>query len=84
MSKRVSYEIKKGILNAVREKGATYAQLERKLNTGYRTVKSNCEELAQFDLVDIEYSKEHPENGRPFHLITITEKGLEALAKKKK
>ena len=53
MPKRSSYDIKKIILHKVKEKMATYAELERKLSTGYRTIKSNCEELAEYDLVDI-------------------------------
>ena len=46
MAKRSSYEIKEKIMIAVREKPATYAELERKVNTAYRSIKSNCEELS--------------------------------------
>ena len=82
MAKRSSYAIKEKILLLVKEKPATYASLERKVNTGYRTVKANCEELEKFNLIDIKMAKEHETNGRPFHVVSITEKGLETLKKK--
>ena len=67
----------------VKEKEATYAELERKLSTGYRTLKSNCEELEDYDLLEIKTIKEHPANGRPSHFVRITEKGIKTLKKKK-
>lgn len=81
MTKRASYEIKKQILLKVKEKPATYAELERKLSTGYRTVKANCEELSDYDFIEIETIKEHPSNGKPSHVVKITEKGLKQLKK---
>lgn len=81
MSKRTSYVIKKEILLQVKEKPATYAQLERKVNTGYRTIKNNCEELASFDLIKVK-SKKHPANGREAHIVQITQKGIQASRKK--
>jgi predicted ArsR family transcriptional regulator len=83
MVKRSSYSIKKSILLQVQEKPASYAQLERKLSTGYRTVKSNCEELADYDLIKVESMKQHPTNGKPFHIVKITSKGIENLKKKR-
>ena len=82
MAKRSSYAIKEKILLLVKEKPATYASLERKVNTGYRTVKANCEELQKFNLIDIRLAKEHQANGRPFHVVYITEKGLETVKRK--
>jgi len=82
MVKRSSYIIKEKILQTVRENPATYAALERKVNTGYRTIKDNCEELEQFDQVKIDFVKEHPANGRPSYLVSITERGLNTLKKK--
>ena len=80
MSKRSSYEIKKQILHKVKEKPATYAELERKVNTGYRTVKSNCEELSDYSFIEIEKVID-PANGRPSNVVKITEKGLKQLKK---
>ena len=82
MLKRSSYTIKEKILLTVKEKPATYAQLERKVNTGYRTIKANCEELAYFGQIDIKEAKDHEANGRPFHVVSITEKGMETLKKR--
>ncbi len=82
MGKRSSYQIKKTILLQVQEKPASYAQLERKLSTGYRTVKSNCEELADYNLVKVETLAKHPTNGKPSHVVKITSKGIETLRKK--
>ena len=80
MSKRSSYVIKKQILLKVKEKPASYAELERKVNTGYRTVKANCEELKEYDFIEIQ-SVTDPANGRPSHVVKITEKGLKQLKK---
>ncbi len=83
MAKRSSYDIKRKILLTVKEKPASYAELERKVNTGYRTIKANCEELQDYDFIDIKTMKEHPANARPSHVVLITDKGIETLQKKK-
>ena len=82
MVKRASATIKEKILLVVKEKPATYATLERKINTGYRTIKANCEELETYGQIKINLLKEHPANGRPSHQVHITEKGLETTQKK--
>lgn len=82
MSKRPSYAIKEKILLSVKEKPATYASLERKINTGYRTIKANCEELEKYSQVKIEIILNRA-NGRPSNVVSITEKGLETIQKKK-
>ena len=83
MQKRTSYEIKEHILRCVKEKSYSYAQLERKINTGFRTVKSNCRELQEYGLVKIQTMKEHPSNNKLFYIISITERGIEFLQSKK-
>ncbi len=80
MSKRSSYTIKKQILLKVKEKPATYAELERKVNTGYRTVKANCEELKDYNFIEIDKVID-PANGRPSNVVKITEKGLKQVKK---
>ena len=82
MSKRTSYVIKKAILLSVKEKEASYASLERKINTGYRTIKDNCEELKDFGQVRITVLK-HPSNGRQSHIVRITREGNNFLRKLK-
>lgn len=80
MSKRSSYEIKKKILLALKDKSLSYAQLERKINTGFRTIKSNCQELEQFGQVKIDKIK-HPATGRTAYIVSITKQGLKFLEK---
>lgn len=80
MSKHSSYTIKKKILQVITEKSATYAQLERKVNTGYRTIKANCEELQAFHQVSIT-TQRHPANNKLSHRVIITEHGLKNAGK---
>ncbi len=84
MSKRSSYNIKKDILHHLQEQPATYAILERKVNTGYRTIKANCQELQDFGQVTIKTIKKHPSNGRAAHVVSITAQGSQFLQKQKK
>ncbi|HLC52814.1 MAG TPA: hypothetical protein VJI98_06220 [Candidatus Nanoarchaeia archaeon] len=83
MSKRSSYELKRRILQSIREKPLTYAQLERKTSTGYRSVKSNCKELEEDDFIKVEEFM-HPANGQTSHKVSITSRGIEKLKKKEK
>jgi len=78
MPKRSSFEIKKKILRCVREKSLSFAELERRINTGYRTIKANAEELEQFGKVKIEGIK-HRANGRQAYMVSITGQGLKLL-----
>lgn len=84
MTKRSSYEIKEKIMLAVREKPATYAELERKVNTGYRSIKSNCEELRSYEFVSIVPIERHKANGRLAFQVKITPRGLDTIQHKKK
>ena len=83
MFKRISIEIKRRILLAIRERSLSFAQLERKVNTGYRTIKSNCLELESFGFIEIERIKKHEANGKPSFLVKITSRGIEFLGKTK-
>jgi predicted transcriptional regulator len=78
MSKRVSFEIKKKILELAKNE-KTFAELERKINTGFNTIKSNCIELEKFGFVTIKQEKKHEKNGRPFFKIKTTEQGINFL-----
>ena len=83
MPKRSSYEIKEKILLYVKEKPATYAQLERKVNTGFRTIIANVKELINFGLLEVEYLNNHPKNAHVYHLVKITPQGIQTLQNKK-
>lgn len=78
MSKRTSFEIKKKILELSKTE-KTLAELERKINTGFNTIKSNCEELEKFGFLKITPEKKHSKNGKPFFKIKITEQGINFL-----
>jgi len=78
MSKRNSYEIIGKILYRVREKEATYAELERNLSTGHRTIKTNCKLLERLGQVKIKRNEKHPANGREAYTVSLTEEGLKS------
>ena len=84
MKKRKSSDIRMKILWTVRETPATYSILERKVNTGFRSIKQNCEDLEMHGEVMIKESKRHPKNGRPYKTIHITDRGMELLEKSQK
>lgn len=84
MKKRPTREIKQRILFILREKPSTYAQLERKANTGYRTVKTICEDLEQYGQVEVKHIEKHPANGRPSYEVNLTNQGRESIKKLKK
>lgn len=79
MAKRTSYEIMKKLLLKVEEDPATYAELERKMNTGYRTVKMNSELLEDLGQVRIEAQ----EDGRRTNTVRITPQGRQSLKRMK-
>jgi len=83
MSKRKSYEIKRKILFTLKEQDLTYSELERKINTGYRTIKLNCEELENFGQIKIISEKKHPTNGKNYKIVKITKEGINFLKNKK-
>lgn len=84
MAKRRSVEVKDRILHILREKPLTYAELERKVNTGFRTILASCEELASYGQVDVKKVDRHPANGRPAYFVSLTGLGQEHLQKHKK
>lgn len=84
MPKRQTKDIKNKALFVLREKPATYAQLERKLNTGYRTVRAICEDLEVYGQVEVKHIRKHPSNGRPAYEVHLTSHGHETLKKLKK
>jgi predicted transcriptional regulator len=82
MSGRTSLEIKKLILDTLKDsKPHSYAELEKKVNTNWQTVREHCRELEIFDCVVIVNKPTHEKNNKPYSEITITKKGLEVLKK---
>ena len=80
--KRSSQQIKKGILQILKDgKPYSYAELERKINTGYRSIVANCKELETFGSVEIKKLDKHEANGKPYFQVSITANGREILKK---
>lgn len=82
MPKRGTYEIVDRILMCVRDDALTQAELERKVNTNFNTIKADCIFLADAQLVEVKLIKKHPSNGKPAKEIAITERGIEYLKRK--
>lgn len=83
MPKRKNYQIKENILLLLKDKPLSYTQIQTKLSTNYDTVKNNCKELEFYDFINIKKIKKHPKNGKPSHYISITNRGIEIINKKK-
>jgi predicted transcriptional regulator len=83
MGKRAEYSIMQKFLLEVKEKEATYAELERSLNTGNRTVKKNATMLEALGQVSIRRIEKHPSNGRESYLVKISDHGLKSLERMK-
>ena len=80
MSKRSSKNIKKDVLKTlIAGRSYSYAELERKVNTGYRSIVSNCKELESFAAIKIEKLHKHEANGKPYFQVSITSSGREVL-----
>jgi predicted transcriptional regulator len=85
MSGRNSFEIKKAILEALKEgKSHTFAELERKVGSNWKSIRGHCKELEIFNCITIEKKKSHKRNNKPYYELAITEKGLKALEQMQK
>lgn len=75
-------ETKKAILNALKDgEPYSYAQLEKKAKSNWRSVKISCRELEAFGLITVEHKKSHPKTKVPYSEVAITELGRKALRK---
>lgn len=75
-----SLKIKKKILTALIEgKSLTYAQLEKKVKTNWKSIRAHCQELQIFECVKIQEKQHHKINNRSYTQITITKKGQEVI-----
>ncbi|MEM2139255.1 MAG: hypothetical protein QXM96_03825 [Candidatus Woesearchaeota archaeon] len=82
--KRKSYEIKEEIILSIKEGPSSYAKLERKIDTGFITIKNSCEELSKYGLIKIEKKQKHSSNGKPYYAISLTDIGIEYAKKLEK
>lgn len=85
MGKRKSYDVRNEILRLVVKEGpVTYTKIQTKLGTNYDSVKNNIKELEEHGLINIKKKESHPENGRPYFEVEITQNGRELVKKKSK
>jgi len=79
MSKRKPYEVRNEIMLLLRDKPLSYTQIQNKLSTNYDSVKNNCEELQNYELVKINIVEKHPENGKPSFDVELTPRGRQII-----
>lgn len=77
--------MKKDILSAlIKNKTLTFAQLEKKTNSNWKTIRAHCYELEVFNCVILKEMKSHTRNNKPYTEICITEQGINILKKLEK
>ena len=72
-------DIKKEILNILKNKECSMRELETKINTNYLTIKNHCEELKFLKIIELTFHKKNLSNGRPYTTVKLTEKGINLL-----
>ena len=68
-------EIKRKIIEALKEKPYSLRKLETKLNVGYNPLKLHCKELEFLGIIEIIKTKEGSRNGRPYTIVKLTDYG---------
>ncbi len=82
MSKRTTKEVRKDILEALKDgKPHSLGDLERKTGTNWQSLRSHVDDLVLFDAVGKKDFARHDQNGRSYIEITITKEGLALLKK---
>lgn len=82
MSGRKSIQIKKEILlNLQGGKSLSFAELERKVNSNWQTIRTHCTELKIFGCIKIKKRKHHSRNNKPYFEISLTKRGIKILSK---
>lgn len=72
-------EIDKIILTKLKEGVKNYANLERGVNTNFNTIKNHCKILEMYGLIDVKEYDKHPDNGRTYYEISLTDHGYKVL-----
>ena len=75
MPRKTGLQIKKAILEKLREKECSLRELETKTNTGYSSIVRHCKELEFLKIVEIIKHKKNDKNGRPYTTARITSLG---------
>ena len=69
--RRTALEIKKKIIDLLKQKEMSIREIETKVNTNYLTVKTQLEELEYFGLVTLINHNRNNKNGRPFTTVRL-------------
>ena len=81
VDRREYFELDMTILMKLREGNKTYSYLERSVNTNFDTIKDHCRVLEKYGMIEINKKEKHPENGRIFYDISLTDHGHRMLNK---
>ena len=72
MKKRKPLEIKKKILKILKEcRELSLRELDIKVNTNYKTIRDQIEELEFFGLVEVISHKRNEKTGRPYTSVRL-------------
>lgn len=71
MKYRSGLEIKKEILDHLRQGELVISQLERKINTSDRVINRHLKELEYLDIIQITKHKKSEKTGRPYRVAKI-------------
>ena len=74
MSRKTGLDIKKAILEELREKECSLRELETKTNTGYSSIKRHCEELEFLKIIELIHHNKSDANGRPYTSVKLKSK----------
>jgi len=68
---KIEEEIKKAILEQLKQKECSLRELETKTNTGYTLIKRHCQELEFLKIIELIRHKKSDANGRPYTTIRL-------------
>ena len=68
-------DIKKKIIQALKEKPTSLRKLETSINVGYKTLKLHCKELQFLGILKLTKIAENSRNGRPYTIVILTDYG---------
>lgn len=71
MVRRTALDIKKRILDLLKQKERTIRELETKVNTNHETILTQLKELEFFGLIKIIEHTKHNINGKPFRSVRL-------------
>ena len=74
MKRRKALEIKKQILDLLKQKEMSLRELETKVNTNYQTIKTQIKELEFLGFVTLVHHEKNQKNGRPFTTARLNDK----------